>query len=323
MKKLFFSVASCALLAMYALTARADSYPDRAIQLVVPAGAGTTTDLIARQFGSELSKVLDQTIVVQNKPGASGNIAHAYVAQAGADGYTLVLGNTGPLAINPALYTDLPFDPIKNFTPIVMLGYTPTLLVVKAESPWNSVKDLIASAKQSPNKLSFSSAGNGTTGHLASELLKSMSKTQMLHVPYKQGTQAVTAVIGGDVDFMFYHPAVVMPLIKAGKLKALGVSSAARTATDPSIVPLDAAGFPGFDLTGWFTVNAPSGLPANVLSRLVDASEKVVASPDFLARLTTVGIEPLKMDHVELTRYMTTELEKWNQVVKLSGAKVD
>ena len=213
--------------------AQAD-YPARPIRMVVPFGPGTTTDIIARIFGEAMGKALGQVIVVDNKSGAGGNIGADAVAKAPADGYTIVMGTVGTHAINPGLYRHMPYDAQKDFAPIGFAGYTPTLVVVAANSPYKSLKDLQAQAAK-PGGISFASAGNGTSGHLAGELLKARLGGEMVHVPYKEGGMALSDVIAGQTQFMFYHPAAVMPQIKAGKLRALGVSSAKRTSAAPDV----------------------------------------------------------------------------------------
>ncbi|CAN5183170.1 tripartite tricarboxylate transporter substrate binding protein [soil metagenome] len=301
----------------------AQDYPSKPIHLIVPAGAGTSTDLIVRLFGDGLARELKQPVIVENKTGASGNIAHEWVARAAPDGYTLIGTNTGPLSINKALYSKLPFDPIKDFTPIAFLGYTPTLLVVRSDAQWKTLAELIDYASRNPGKVTYASAGNGTTGHLAGELLKSMSKTDMTHIPYKEGAQAVASVLGGQTDFMFYHPAVIMPYVTGGKMRALGLSSIARSAAAPGIVPLAEQGYAGFDLTGWWGIAAPSGTSAALVGRLVEASQKVIKSAPFVAQLANMGIEPLEMTQPQFAQYAVTELDKWSGIVKLSGAHVD
>ena len=183
--------------------------------------------------------------------------------------------------------------------------------------------ELVQYAKDNPDKVTYASAGNGTTGHLAGELVKAMSNTKMVHVPYKEGAQAVTSVIGGQTDFMFYHPAVAMPQIQAGKLRALGLNSVAKSPAAPGVKPLDEQGFPGFDLTGWWAVAGPASLPTAIMQKLVQAGDKVVKSGDFQTRLAAVGIDPLVMTQPEFARFAASELEKWGGVVRLSGAQVD
>jgi tripartite-type tricarboxylate transporter receptor subunit TctC len=314
----------CALaLAAASFSATAQDFPTKPLRLIVPAGAGTSTDIVARMMGEGLARELGQPVVVENRTGASGNIAHEFVARAPADGYTLILTNTGPLSINKALYKKINFDPVKDFTPLTMIGYTPTLMLVRHDAPWKNVGELVQFAKQNPEKVTYASAGNGTTGHLAGELVKAMSGTKMVHVPYKEGAQAVTSVIAGQTDFMFYHPAVAMPQVQAGKLRALGLSSKAPSPAAPGVRPLAEQGFAGFDLTGWWAVAAPANLAAPVMTRLIQAGDKVVKSPEFQAKLTGMGIDPLVMTQPEFVRYVATELEKWSKVVQLSGAQVD
>ncbi len=319
----FTRMLAAAALSLAALGAIAQEFPSKPLKLIVPAGAGTSTDIVARLMGDGLSRELGQPVVVENKTGASGNIAHEFVAKSPADGYTLILTNTGPLAINKSLYSKINFDPVADFTPITAIGFTPTLLLVRADAPWKSVAELVQYAKQNPEKVTYASAGNGTTGHLAGELVKAMSATKMVHVPYKEGAQAVTSVIGGQTDFMFYHPAVAMPQVQAGKLRALGLSSKVPSPAAPGVRPLAEQGFAGFDLIGWWALSAPANLPRPVAARLVQASDKVVKSPEFLAKLAAVGIEPLQMTQPEYARFVVTELEKWGKVVQLSGARVD
>lgn len=306
-----------------AVGAQAQDFPNRPLRLIVPAGAGTSTDIVARMMGDGLSRELGQPVVVENKTGASGNIAHEFVAKATPDGYTLILTNTGPLSINKALYKKINFDPVKDFTPLTTVGFTPTLMLVRADAPWKTVGELVQFAKANPEKVTYASAGNGTTGHLSAELVKAISGTKMVHVPYKEGSQAVTSVIGGQTDFMFYHPAVAMPQVKAGKLRALGLSSMAKSDAAPGVRPLAEQGFPGFDLTGWWAVAAPANLPPATLNRLVQAGDKVVKSADFQAKLASMGIDRLVKTQPEFAQYVVTELDKWSKVVQLSGAQVD
>lgn len=319
----FKQLLAAATLVIGVLSAHAQDFPTKPVRLIVPAGAGTSTDIVARMMGDGLSRELGQPVVVENKTGASGNIAHEFVARATPDGYTLILTNTGPLSINKSLYSKINFDPVKDFTPIATIGYTPTLLLVRADAPWKTMAELVQYARQNPDKVTYASAGNGTTGHLAAELVKSMSGTKMTHVPYKEGAQAVTSVIGGQTDFMFYHPAVAMPQIQAGKLRALGLSSKARSTAAPGVVPLAEQGFAGFDLVGWWALSATGNLPPAVTTRLVQASEKVIKSPEFQAKLAGVGIEPLLMSQPDYSKFVVTELDKWSKVVLLSGARVD
>ena len=309
-------------LAAAAPLAGAQAYPSRPIRLVVPFGPGTTTDIVSRVYAEALSRALGQNVVVENKAGAGGTIGTDQVATAPADGYTLVMGTVGTHAINAALYRKIPYDTLKDFVPIGFAGYTPTLLVVGANSPAHGVKDLQAMAAK-PGGISFASAGNGTSGHLAGELLKARLGGEMVHVPYKEGGLAMSDVMSGQVQFMFYHPAAVLPQIKAGKLRALGVSSARRTPAAPDVAPIAQQGFGDFDLVAWFMLYAPAATPAPVVARLREAVDQVVANPEVKARLAAQGLEVPALKPDELASFGRTELAKWSELVKRSGAHVD
>ena len=310
-------------LGLCALPALSQDYPLRPIKLVVPFGPGTTTDIISRVIAEGLSKPLGQPVVVENRAGAGGVIGSDLVAKGPADGYTIVMGTVGTHAINATLFKKLPYDPLKDFAPVVFAGYTPTLLVVAANSPLKSVKDLAVQASQPGSKVSYASAGNGTSGHLAGELLKARVGGDMVHVPYKEGGLALTDVMGGQVQFMFYHPAAVMPHIKSGKLRALGASSAKRSAAAPDVPTLVEQGVADFDLVAWFMMYAPAATPAPVLTRLRDAAAHAMASPEVIAKLSVQGLELRNMKPDELSSFGRSEITKWAELVKRSGAQVD
>lgn len=314
------TLAALALAAPFA--AGAQDYPNKPIRLVVPFGPGTTTDIIARVYAEAMARPLGQTIVVENKSGAGGNIGSDLVAKAAPDGYTIVMGTVGTHAINPGLYRKMPYDAQKDFAPIGFAGYTPTLLVVAANSPFRTLKDLQAAAAKAPG-VSFASAGNGTSGHLAGELLKARLGGEMVHVPYKEGGLAMSDVMSGQAHFMFYHPAAVMPHIKGGKLRALGVSSAKRTAAAPDVPTITEQGFGDFDLVAWFMLYAPAATPAPVLAKLRDAVAQAVANPEVKAKLAAQGLEVPVLNAAELAAFGRTEIAKWSELVKRSGAQVD
>ncbi|MDO9115483.1 MAG: tripartite tricarboxylate transporter substrate binding protein [Polaromonas sp.] len=303
-------------------TVLAQDYPSRPVKLIVPFGPGTTTDIISRVIGEALAKPLGQAVIVENRAGAGGAIGSDLVAKSPADGYTLVMGTVGTHAINATLYKKLPYDPLRDFAPVAFAGYTPTLLVVAANSPFKSVKDLAAQAAK-PGGVSFASAGNGTSGHLAGELLKARLGGEMVHVPYKEGGLAMSDVMGGQVQFMFYHPAAVLPHIKAGKLRALGASSAKRSAAAPDVQAIAEQGAGDFDLVAWFMIYAPAATPAPVLARLRDAAAQAMASSEVVARLGAQGLELRSMKPEELAAFGRTEISKWSELVKRSGAQVD
>jgi len=292
------------------------------VKMVVPFGPGTTTDTVARVVADGLGKALKQTVVVDNRAGAGGSTGTDAVAKAPADGRTIVMGTVGTHAINASLFKKLPYDPMRDFAPVAFVGYTPTLLVVAANSPVKSLKDLAQLATR-PEGVTFASAGNGTSGHLAGELLAQRLGGKMIHVPYKEGAVALTSVMSGQVDFMFYHPAAVNPQIKAGKLRALGASGSVRSAAAPDVPTLMEQGVKDFDLVAWFMLYAPAATPPAALATLRDASAQALASPDVTARLREQGIEQRPMKGDEMAPFNRIELGKWAELVKRSGAQVD
>ena len=293
-----------------------------ALKMVVPFGAGTTTDIVARHVGDAIAMALGQSLVVDNKPGAGGTLGSDSVAKAPADGRTLLMGTVGTHAINPTLYRKLPYDAQKDFVPIGLAGFTPTLLVVAANSPLKSLADLAAEAAK-PAGVTFASAGNGTSGHLAGELLAARLGGRMVHVPYNQGGQALTDVIGGQVQFMFYHPAAVLPHLKSGKLRALGASSARRSAAAPEVPALQEQGVADFDLVAWFMVYAAAATPAADVAKLRDAMQRAQARPELVAKLAELGVETRALPAAELAAFGQQEVRRWAEAVRRSGAQVD
>jgi len=296
-----------------------DSAP---IRMVVPFGPGTTTDTVARVVAEALAKALRQTVVVDNRAGAGGSVGTDQVAKATPDGKTLVMGTVGTHAINAALFRKLPYDALRDFAPVAFIGYTPTLLVVAANSPAKSLKDLAGMAAR-PEGVTFASAGSGTSGHLAGELLAQRLGGRMIHVPYKEGAVALTSVMAGQADFMFYHPAAVMPQIKAGKLRALGASGAVRSAAAADLPTLMEQGIKDFDLVAWFMLYAPAATPPAALSALRGAAATALAHPETVTRLRDQGIEQRAMRADEMLPFNQAELVKWAELVKRSGAQVD
>lgn len=300
----------------------AQDFPVKPIRLVVPFGAGTTTDIVARVMAEGMGRVLGQAVVIENRAGAGGGIGSDLVAKAPADGYTLVMGTVGTHAINATLYKKLAYDPQRDFAPVAFTGYTPTLLVVPGSSSLKSLRDLAEQARRTDGRASFAFAGNGTSGHLAGELLKSRLGGEMTHVPYKDGALALSDVMSGQVQFMFYHPAAALPHIKSGKLRALGVSSAKRSAAAPEVPAIAESGF-DFDLVAWFMVYAPAATPAPVLARLRDAAAQTLANPEVAGKLKAQGLELSAMRADEMSAFGRAELAKWAELVRRSGAQVD
>jgi tripartite-type tricarboxylate transporter receptor subunit TctC len=308
--------------AALALPAAAQSYPDRAVRLVVPFGAGTTTDIISRVVGEGLGRELGQSIVVDNRAGAGGTVGSAQVARGAADGYQLLMGTVGTHAINATLFKSLSYDPIKDFAPIALVGYTPTLLVVAGDGPIKTLADLKAKAAQGQG-VTFASAGNGTSGHLAGELLKARLGGQMLHVPYKEGGMAMNDVMTSRADFMFYHPAAVLPHMQAGKLRALGASGAQRSAAARDVPTIAEQTSSDFDLVAWFMLYAPAATPAPVVARLRQATAAALAKAETAGKLAAQGVEQRPLGPDAMDAFARTEVAKWAALVRQSGAQVD
>ena len=293
---------------------------DGTLRLVVPFGAGTTTDIVSRVVAESLGKALQQTVVVENRAGAGGSTGSDGVAKSAPDGRTIVMGTVGTHAINASLFRKLPYDPLKDFAPLALVGFTPTLLVVSGESPAKSLRDLAALAAR-PEGVTFASAGNGTSGHLAGEMLAQRLGGKMVHVAYKEGAMAMTSVIGRQVDFMFYHPAAVNPQIRAGKLRALGASSAQRSAAAPDVQTLQEQGVRDFDLVAWFMLYAPAATPPATLERLRRAAASALA--EAAPKLQEQGEEQRPLRPEQLVAFNKAELDKWGELVKRAGAQVD
>jgi tripartite-type tricarboxylate transporter receptor subunit TctC len=304
------------------------AWPNKPVRIVVPFAPAGTTDILARALAPELSKAFGQTFIIDNKPGAGGNLGADAIAKSPPDGYNLLMGTVGTHAINAALYPKMPFDPVKDFAPIVLVAGVPNVLVMnpaKAEAyKINSVADLIRYAKANPGKLNMASSGNGTSIHLSGELFKSMTGTYMLHFPYRGSGPALLDLMGGTMDVMFDNLPSSLPQIKAGKLKALAVTSAQRSAALPDLPTIAEAGpVKGFDASSWFGLLAPAGTPAEIVNRIQQETAKAFESPSFKERLLSQGAIPGGQPPAEFVKFIAAETKKWAQVVKLSGAKVD
>jgi tripartite-type tricarboxylate transporter receptor subunit TctC len=304
------------------------AWPSKPVRIVVPFAAGGTTDILARALAPELQKVFGQAFIVDNKPGAGGNLGADQVAKSAPDGYTLLMGTVGTHAINPSLYPKMPYDHVKDFVPITLVAGVPNVLVLnpaKAEAlKIASVPDLIRYAKANPGKLNMASSGNGTSIHLAGELFKTMTGTFMVHFPYRGSGPALLDLIGGNMDLMFDNLPSAMPQIKAGKLKALAVTSAERSAAVPELPTVaEAAGLKGYEASSWFGLLAPAGTPADIVTKLQQETAKALATPAMKERLLSQGAIPSGITSAEFSKLIAAETKKWAEVVKASGAKVD
>ncbi|NOV27291.1 tripartite tricarboxylate transporter substrate binding protein [Cupriavidus necator] len=306
----------------------ADPYPAKPIRLVVPFAAGGTTDILARAVAAELAKLPGWNVVVDNKPGAGGNIGADIVAKAAPDGYTLLMGTVGTHGINQSLYGKLPFDPIKDFAPITEVAAVPNVLVLNPafaqQNKIDSVKDLIAYARANPGKINMASSGNGTSIHLAGELFKTQTRTFMVHFPYKGSGPALTDLAGGTVQVMFDNLPSSMALIKSGKLKALAVTSAKPSPALPGVPTIaQAAGLPQYEASSWFGMLAPAGTPPDIIHRIQQEVAKALGAPAVRERLQAQGAEPVGNTPEQFAAFIRAETTKWARVVKDSGAKVD
>ena len=308
------------------------NFPNKVIRLVVPFPAGGATDNIARPLAVELAAMNKWNVVIDNKPGAGANIGAEIVARSAPDGYTWLMGSVGTHGINLPLYTQgggkLPFDPVKDFTPISLAAEFPNVLVVNPEfakrNKINSVNDLIQYARANPGKVNMASSGNGTSIHMAGELFKSMTKTFMVHLPYRGSPPAVTDLIAGNVDIMFDNLPSSINFIKSGKLKALAVTSAKRSTAFPDLPTIaEAANLPGYEATSWFGVLAPANLPPELLNTISREVIKAIQSPSVREKYAAMGAEAVGNTPAQFGVYINKEIAKWTKVVKDSGAKVD
>jgi tripartite-type tricarboxylate transporter receptor subunit TctC len=316
-------IAALAIAVVPTLAVAADAWPSKPITYVVPFAPGGNTDTLARIIGPKLSTAVGQPVVVENKPGAGGNIGSDFVSKAKPDGYTILGGTISSHAINASMYPNMPYDPIKNFEPITVLGQAPLILVVPVDSPYKTVKDLLDAAKAKPGSLSFASAGNGTSPHLAGELLKSTAKIQATHVPYKGSGPAVTDLLAGHVQFMFDTALIVGGHIKAGKLRPLAVTSSKRTSLFPDVPTLAEAGVPGYEIGSWQAVYAPAGTPKPIVDRLNAEIVKALKSPDVAERFAGLGMEPVANTPAQMAEFNKAEVAKWAKIVKEANIKAE
>ena len=319
-----------AALALPVCAAAQTAWPSKPVRIVVPFAAGGTTDILARALAPELQKAFGQPVLVDNKPGAGGNSGAAEVAKAAPDGHTLLMGTVGTHAINPSLYSKMPYDHIKDFVPITLVAGVPNVLVMNPANAQkygvDGVPALVRHAKANPGRLNMASSGNGTSIHLAGELFKSMTGTFMLHLPYGGSGPALIDLMSGNTDLMFDNLPASLPHIKSGKLKAFAVTSAVRSAALPDLPTVEEAGGPtlkGFEASSWFGLMAPAGTRMDIVNRLQQETAKALAAPALKDRLQAQGAIPSGMTSAEFARHIAAETAKWALVVKAAGAKVD
>ncbi len=310
-------------LALAAAGALGQGYPSKAIRIIVPYTPGGTSDILARSIGQKLNQAWGQPVVVENRAGANGNIGANMVARSPADGYTLLLADVGALAISPSVFPDLPFDPAKDFAPVVLISYSPHVLGVHASVPAKSVKELIDLAKSKPGQLNFATAGVGSAPHLAGIEFALRAGIQWTYIPYQGGSAAVIDVVAGHADVLFNGMLPVVPHLKGGKLRALAVSSAKRTAAAPEVPTVAESGLPGFETGSWQGMLAPAGTPREIIDRLNAEIRRILATPELKKQLADQGTEVRAGPPEELERFIQTEIPRWAAVVKNSGVNVD
>jgi tripartite-type tricarboxylate transporter receptor subunit TctC len=305
-----------------ASTAHAQPYPSRPLKIIVPYAAGGAVDIVGRNIGQPLAEALKQPVIIDNRPGASANIGMELVAKAPPDGYTLLMASNG-IATNMALFPHLTFDAQRDFAPVAKIGYAPLVIVVPAASPAKSLKDLIAMAKAEPGKLAYASAGNGSSGHLAGELLKSMAKIDVLHVPYKGGAPAITDLLGERISFMPINPVEVIAHIRGGRLRALAVASDKRFPLLADVPTAAEAGLPGYEASVWWGLVAPANTPVEIIRQLNVETNKALANPAIANKLAELGVVVTPGTSDQFTAFIKTQTELWSSVIRSAGIQPD
>ena len=314
-RKLGTTIVLAASASSFATSSAFAAYPDKMVRIIVPFAPGGGTDAIARTLGTGMAQALGQTVIVENKPGGGTIIGSEAVAKSAPDGYTLLIA-TFAHAVNPSLQPKLPYATDKAFAPIILIGRSPNVLVVKAESPYKSVRDLVAAAKGAPGKLTFASQGNGTSAHLAGELFKNLAKVDLTHVPYRGAGPAITDLLGGQVDMMFGTAAAVSPFVQSGKLRALGVTTAQRSPASPNVPTIAESGVAAYAAESWYGLYAPAGTPPEVIAKLNAAAKKAVEAEIFRNRAKEEGLIITAGAPAELDAYVRAEEARWTKVVK-------
>jgi tripartite-type tricarboxylate transporter receptor subunit TctC len=311
------------LLSLLPALAGAQAWPTKPVRVIVSSGAGGTADILARMIGERLAPSLGQPVVFENRPGAGGHLGAGLVARAEPDGYTLLMSGSPTHSVGPHLFKRLAYEPMRDVPPVAMVATAPNLLVVNSSLPVRSLDDLVRLAREKPGQLTYSSAGNGTSGHLAAELLKSTARIDMRHVPYKSGPEAVTGVLSGDVDFIFFTVPFVLPQVEAGKLRALAITSAARSQLAPNVPTVAELGFPGFEVLAWYALFAPRETPKPIVAKLSAEIERIVQVADIRDKMIQLGAEPRYMNPEQVTGFVSVESPKWGQLIRESGVTAD
>jgi len=301
----------------------AGDYPNKPVRLIIPFAPGGTIDPITRMLGEAMGKALGQNFVIDNRPGANGNVGMAAAAKAEPDGYTLIMTSSGAYVTNVSLYKKIPFDPVKDFEPIILYGNVPNILVVNPVVPVKTLKEFTDYVKANPNKLNFGSTGNGSSMHLAGELYKSMTGTQMTHVPYNSPAQATQDLLAGNTQLMFQLMTGIWQHVNTGRVHAVAVLAPKRSTTLPNVPTTAEAGMPGLESSAWFALLAPHGTPKAVVNKLNAEVNKLLNDPAFRKRIVEVGVEPMGGTPQDCARYRDSEMKKWARVVQVSGAKID
>ena len=314
-------VAGCLAATALAASAAVAAFPDKPVKLIVPFAPGGGTDAIARALGVGMSQALGQPVVIDNKPGAGTIIGSDAVAKSAPDGYS-VLVSTFAHAVNPSLMAKLPYDTQKAFAPVVLLARGPNVLVVRADSPYKSVAEVVTAARAHPGKLTYASQGNGTSAHLAGEMFTNLAKVQMTHVPYRGAGPAITDLLGGQVDMIFGTAAAVSTFVDSGKLRAIGVTTAQASEAFKGVPPI-AESVPGYQVESWYGLYAPAGTPADVIAKLNAAAKKAAHQPDFAKKIEQEGLTVIASDPAELDRYVRAEEARWSRIVKENNIKAE
>lgn len=317
--KNLITILVAAVVALTGASAAASDYPNRPLRLLVGFPPGQATDLIARKLSQRLGAALGQPAVVENRPGAGAALAAELTARSDPDGYTILVTSSGPLAVNPWIYKNLKYDPVKDFAPLAAIGIFPLVMVTNSASRWRAVPEIIDFARQNPGKINYASGGNGVTNHLVMEMFRQAAGVEMTHIPYKGAAPALTDLMGGQVDVMFETVAAAEPLIKQGRLRGIAVASAERFPSLPQVPTIAEAGYPGFRGDAWIGVVAPRKIPQPVLERLSHEINRIVSTPEWRKEMTESGALPLDLDAAKFGDFIESELAHWRDVVRKAG----